>query len=54
MMDAETAEEAGLELPKEAEDQVQVNAWICNGQILRLVLNPFTPREYLINLFHMS
>ena len=24
-------------------DQVQVNVWICNGQILRLVLNPFTP-----------
>ena len=45
MMDAETAEEAGLELPKEAEDQVQVNAWICNGQILRLVLNPFTPKR---------
>jgi len=22
---------------------VQINAWICNGHILRLVLNPFTP-----------
>ena len=24
-------------------DQVQINAWICNGHLLRLVLNPFTP-----------
>ena len=49
MMDSETAEEAGLELPEEAEDQVQVNAWICNGQILRLVLNPFTPKRIPYN-----
>lgn len=27
----------------EDRDQVQINAWICNGQLLRLVLNPFTP-----------
>tara|TARA_B100001113_G_scaffold87981_2_gene70306 strand:- start:418 stop:2484 length:2067 start_codon:yes stop_codon:yes gene_type:complete len=45
MMDSETAEEAGLELPEGAEDQVQINAWICNGQIIRLVLNPFTPKR---------
>lgn len=25
------------------QDQVQINAWICNGKLLRLVLNPFTP-----------
>ena len=24
-------------------DQIAVNIWICNGQVLRLVLNPFTP-----------
>jgi len=24
-------------------DQVSVNIWICNGQVLRLVMNPFTP-----------
>lgn len=24
-------------------DQVQVNIWICNGNILRVVFNPFTP-----------
>ena len=49
MMDSETAEEAGLELPEESEDQIQVNAWICNGQILRLVLNPFTPKRIPYN-----
>lgn len=45
VIDASLAEEAGLELPSELDeyDQVQVNAWICGGNILRLVLNPFKP-----------
>lgn len=45
ILDAELAEEADVDIPKELKDrdQVEVNAWICNGQILRLVLNPFTP-----------
>ena len=45
IMDAELAEEADLDIPEEYEDQdeIQVNIWVCNGQILRLVLNPFTP-----------
>jgi len=45
MLDKDLAEEAGLDMPKEYKDkdQVQVNAWICGGNILRLVLNPFTP-----------
>ena len=45
ILDAELAEEADFEIPDELadRDQVQVNVWICNGQILRLVLNPFTP-----------
>jgi hypothetical protein len=32
-------------MPKEfkGKDQVQVNIWICNGQILRMVYNQFTP-----------
>jgi len=44
-IDAETAEDADLEIPEELEDktEVQINAWVCNGQIIRLVLNPFTP-----------
>ena len=45
VIDTELAEEADLEIPKEYEDmdEIQVNIWVCNGQILRLVLNPFTP-----------
>ena len=45
VLDAELAEEADIDVPKElkSRDQIEVNAWICNGQILRLVLNPFTP-----------
>lgn len=32
-------------MPKEfkGKDQVQVNIWICNGQVLRMVYNQFTP-----------
>jgi len=40
------AEDAfGDELPSDVEnlDQFQINAWICNDQILRLVINPYTP-----------
>ena len=45
VMDAELAEEADFDIPEDLQDrdQVQVNVWVCNGQILRLVLNPFTP-----------
>ena len=46
-MDKQLAEEAGLELGDDFEelDEVQINAWICNGHVLRLVLNPFTPER---------
>lgn len=45
MVDAEHAEQAGLEIPVEFKkgNQVQINAWICNGHVLRLVMNQFTP-----------
>ena len=44
-IDTEIAELADLDIPKEYEDrdEIQVNVWVSNGQILRLVLNPFTP-----------
>ena len=46
-MDKDLAEQAGLPLSEEMEDldEVQINAWICNGKVLRLVLNPFTPER---------
>ena len=53
IMDAEYAKEAGIELPEEVDDldEVQVNAWICNGNILRAVINPFTPHRIPYNAF---
>tara|TARA_R110000772_G_scaffold7493_2_gene25485 strand:- start:3875 stop:6001 length:2127 start_codon:yes stop_codon:yes gene_type:complete len=45
VIDRDIAEEAGLELTKELKkyDQIQINAWVCGSNILRLVLNPFKP-----------
>ena len=44
-MDTQLAMEAGLELDDDMDllDEVQINCWVCNGNIIRLVLNPFTP-----------
>ena len=44
-VDTEILKEQDIEIPKELQDtdQLSVNAWICNGQVLRLVMNPFTP-----------
>ena len=51
-LDADLAMEAGLELEDDMDDmdEVQVNCWVCNGEIIRLVLNPFTPTRlpYLV------
>jgi hypothetical protein len=45
IMDTEIAKEAKIGIPRQfaKQDQIQVNAWICSGQVLRLVFNPFTP-----------
>jgi len=45
VIDAEYARQVGMDIPDEVDDldEVQVNAWICNGQMLRAVVNPFTP-----------
>ncbi|HJM95368.1 MAG TPA: hypothetical protein QF698_04785, partial [Candidatus Marinimicrobia bacterium] len=52
MMDSQLAIEAGLDLDDDMDelDEVQINCWVCNGQIIRLVLNPFTPSRlpYLV------
>lgn len=41
----EYLKENGVTIPREMRDldQINVNAWVCNGEILRLVLNPFKP-----------
>jgi hypothetical protein len=53
LMDAEYAKEVGIELPEEVDilDEVQINAWICNGLVLRAVVNPFTPHRIPYNAF---
>ena len=45
IMDAEYAREVGVELDDDIDDldEVQVNVWICGDQLLRAVINPFTP-----------
>lgn len=44
-VDTEILKEQAIDIPKELRDteQLSVNVWICNGQVLRLVMNPFTP-----------
>ena len=44
-VDIDILEDHDIEIPKELKDQEQlaVNIWVCNGQVLRLVMNPFTP-----------
>jgi hypothetical protein len=44
-VDTEILEGHDVEIPEDLEDmdQVSVNIWVCNGQVLRLVINPFTP-----------
>ena len=45
MCDTATLLDQEVEIPKELEklDELQVNVWICNGKLLRMVLNPFKP-----------
>ena len=47
IMDAEYAREVGMELGEDVDDldEVQINAWISNGKVLRAVVNPFTPHR---------
>lgn len=46
-VDKEFAEENNIELPEDFSemDELQANIWVCNGQILRFVLNPFKPQR---------
>ena len=45
VMDAEYCRQVGMDIPDDVDDldEVQINAWICNGMLLRAVINPFTP-----------
>ena len=47
MVDVELLEEQNIDIPKELRDfdELQANVWICNGRLLRMVLNPFKPAK---------
>jgi hypothetical protein len=44
-VDTDLLEENGIKIPRELSKLAEVNAniWVCNGQIIRCVLNPFKP-----------
>ena len=44
-VDTEILKEHKIDIPKELKDadELNVNIWVCNDQVLRLVMNPFTP-----------
>ena len=44
-VDKEVLESYEVEIPRDLKDvdEVSVNIWVCNGRVLRLVMNPFTP-----------
>ena len=44
-VDTDLLKDQNVDIPEDIEDvdQVSANIWVCNGQVLRLVLNPFTP-----------
>ena len=47
MCDVDMLLEQGVDIPKELTkmDELQANIWICNGKLLRMVLNPFKPAK---------
>ena len=44
-VDTDLLEENGIKIPRELRNLAEVNAniWVCNGEIIRCVLNPFKP-----------
>jgi hypothetical protein len=44
-IDRKIAESQDIEIPKsyKNDEDLQINCWVCNGYVLRLVINPFTP-----------
>ena len=57
-LDKELAIQAGIDIDEDIDelDEVSVNCWVCNGKILRLVLNPFTPARipYLVSPYEIN
>ena len=53
IMDAQYAREVGMKLDDSVDDldEVQINAWVTNGKVLRAVVNPFTPHRLPYHAF---
>ena len=53
VMDAEYLREVGVELEDNIDDldELQINAWVSNGKVLRVVVNPFTPHRIPYHAF---
>ena len=53
VLDAKMAREIQLDIPDSTSplDQIQVNAWICGNEVLRVVLNPFVPERLPYQVF---
>ena len=53
VMDAQFVRDAGLDVDEAIDDleEVQINAWICGGRVIRLVLNPFKPHRLPYHAF---
>jgi hypothetical protein len=53
IMDAEYAKEIGMDIGEDVDDldEIQINAWVCNGLVLRAVVNPFTPHRIPYHAF---
>ena len=47
MVDIDLLKDNDIDIPKSLEtfDELQANVWICNGKVLRMVLNPFKPMK---------
>jgi hypothetical protein len=47
MCDTQMLIDEGVDIPSDLaeHDEVQANIWICNGKVLRMVLNPFKPAK---------
>ena len=45
-VDADVLKDHDVDIPSELKDaeQLNCNIWICNGQVIRLVMNPFSPQ----------
>mgnify|MGYP000017419059 FL=1 len=52
-LDAKTAREYNVNIPYGADEigSVQINAWVCGSEVLRVVLNPFVPERIPYHIF---